>query len=179
MLFLSDVPADRMFGLDGQTLLQVIAQIINVGVLAFVLTKLLYKPVQAFMAKRGERIREQLDHALDESNKAGELKSLYEQKLKDIEREKDGILDAARKQAIETGRQLVEEAKTEAETVKARAHANVEMEWEHAQNGMKQAILEISAAMAGKMVAAALNKEAQEKLFDETMAELEGTSWRS
>ncbi|MCL1807879.1 MAG: ATP synthase F0 subunit B [Oscillospiraceae bacterium] len=169
----------RLFGLDQQTLLQAGSHLLNVGLLAIVLSWLLYKPVRNMMQKRTERIRDQLDHAADELAKAGELKALYEQKLRDIEKEKDVIIDAARKQATDTGRRLVEEAKEEAETVKTRAHANVEMEWEHAQSGMKQAILEVSAAMAGKMVAAALNKEAQEKLFDETMAELEGTSWRS
>jgi F-type H+-transporting ATPase subunit b len=169
----------RLFGLDGQTLIQIGMNLFNVGLLAFILTKLLYKPVRGFMAKRSEKIKSQLDHAMDESAKATELRLQYEQKLLDIDKSRDEILDEARKQAVENGRVILAEAKAEADALKARAHATVEMEWERAQEEMRLAILNVSAAMAGKMVVASMSKEAHEKLFDETMTELEGTSWRS
>jgi len=175
----SAAPEGRLFGLDGQTIIQVVAQLINVGFLAFVLSKLLYKPVGEFMAKRSERIRGQLEHAEDESAKAQELRSLYEQKLQEIGRERDAILDKAHRQALENGRQLLAEAKAEADGVKSRAQSSVKMEWERAQAEMKLAILEISAAMAEKMVTLSVDKDAHERLFSETMAELEGVSWRS
>ena len=60
---LAEIPPGRMFGLDMQTLIQVGPQLLNVGILAFFLSWLLYKPVRAFMAKRSERIAGQLEHA--------------------------------------------------------------------------------------------------------------------
>jgi F-type H+-transporting ATPase subunit b len=173
------VTPGRLFGLDMQTLIQVGIHFFNVGLLAFILAKLLYKPIREMMAKRSERIRGQLDHAADEMVKAQELKALYEQKLREIEKQSDGIIDEARKKATETKNQILAEAKAEAETAKSRAQATIEMEWERAEEQMKLAILEVSAVMAGKMVSVAMNKETHEKLFDETMAELEGTSWRN
>ena len=178
-IVLASVPEGRLFGLDSQTLVQIIAQLINVCLLAFVLSKLLYKPVGEFMAKRSERIRDQLEHAADESAKAHELRTLYEQKLQEVDRERDAILDKAHRQAVENSRQLVAEAKTEADAIKTRSQDNVKMEWERAQAEMKLAILEISAAMAEKMVTLSIDKGTHERLFDETMAELEGVSWRS
>ena len=178
-IMLSSVPEGRLFGLDGQTIIQIIAQLINVGLLAFVLSKLLYKPVGEFMRKRSERIQGELNHAADEAAKAHELRVLYEEKLQEIDRERDGILDEARKKAVENGRQILAEAKSEAEAVRTRAQANVEMEWERAQAQMKLAILEISTAMAEKMVVLSVSKETHERLLEETMAELEGVSWRN
>ncbi|MDR0326524.1 MAG: F0F1 ATP synthase subunit B [Oscillospiraceae bacterium] len=168
----------RLFGLDRQTIYQICFQLFNVGLLAFVLSKILYNPVRNFMRKRSDRIQGELSHAADEATRAHQLKALYEQKLQEIDRERDGILDEARKKAVENGRQLLAEAKTEADAIRSRAQENVEMEWERIQAQMKLAILEVSAAMAEKMVALSVGKDVQERLFDETMAELEGTSWQ-
>jgi F-type H+-transporting ATPase subunit b len=172
-------PDGRLFGLDMQTVVQIVAHLINVSILAFILAKLLYKPVREFLHKRSDRIREQLEQAGGEMARGKELRLLYEQKMKDIELERDEILDEARKLAAETGRQIVADAKKEADAVRERATANVDMEWERAEAAMRQAIIDVSAAMTEKFVTLAINKETHDRLFDETMAELEGMTWRN
>jgi F-type H+-transporting ATPase subunit b len=165
--------------LNSQTLIQIVSHLINVGLLAFILSKILYKPVQNFMGKRSERIAGQLEFAAEEEAKAVELKALYEKKLRDIDAERGAILDEARKQAIDTSRQLLAEAKEEADSVRAKAQANVSMEWERAQEELKRAILEVSTAMTAKFITGTMDAETQEKLFAETVAELGELSWRS
>jgi F-type H+-transporting ATPase subunit b len=165
--------------LNSQTLILVASHLVNVGLLAFILTKLLYKPVRKFMAARSERIAGQLSHAAEETAKAAELKILYEQKLREIEAERDVILDTARKQAVDSSRQLLAEAKEEADAVRAKAQANVAMEWESAQAEMKRAIIEVSAAMTAKFIAQAMDDDTRDKLFAETVKELGDLSWRS
>jgi F-type H+-transporting ATPase subunit b len=173
------LPEGRLFGLDSQTFISVAANFINVAILAFVLAKLLYKPVRDVLHNRAERIKDQFEQARDEMEKATEMKNLYEQKIKDIESERDEILDQARKLAVDTGRQIVNDAKKEAESVKERASATVELEWEQAQNSMRMAIIDVSAAMTKKFVTLAIDKETHDRLFDETMSELEGMTWKS
>lgn len=168
-----------MFGLDGQTLLQIIAQLINIAVLAFFLVKFLYKPVRNALNKRSEGIQTRLKEAEDETAKATELRLRYEQKIEEVQKERDEILSEARRQASETSQRLISEAKKEADAVKQRATANVELEWERAESDMRTAIIEVSSVMAEKMVTLAINKETRDKLFDEAMADLEGISWRS
>ena len=172
-------PDGRLFGLDTQTLVQICAHLINVSILAIIMAKLLYKPVRDFMHKRSDRIREQVEQVGDEMARATDLKLQYEQKMKNVERERDEILDEARKLAAETGRQIVAEAKKEADAVRERATANVEMEWERAEGAMRQAIIEVSAAMSEKFITLAINEETHDRLFAETMAELEGMTWRN
>jgi F-type H+-transporting ATPase subunit b len=177
-IVLANVPDGRLFGLDAQTFISVGAQLINFAILAFVLSKLLYKPVGNFLRKRADRIEGQLVSAEEEMAKAMELKLQYEQKLEEVARERDAILGEARKLAAETSQRLIAEAKKEADAVKERTTANVELEWERAQTDMRLAIIEVSALMSEKFVTLAINKETHDRLFDETMADLEGMTWR-
>lgn len=179
LAFLAGDAQPRMFALDQQTILQIIANIFNVVLLAVIMTWLLYKPVRKFLADRAERIKGQLDHAAAETEKADALKLQYEQKIAGAEREREAILDEARKQAADTARQMLADAKKEADTVRARAQANVEMEWERAQEHIRMSIIDVSAAMSEKFITLAISKETHDKLFKETMAELEGMAWRS
>ena len=174
---LSAMPEPRVFGLDSQTLIAIIANLINVGILAFVLAWLLYRPVRNFLKKRAERIAGQIEQADEATAKANEQKLLYEQKLSEVGRERDEILEEARRKAAEISRQIVAEAKQEADAVKARAAANVEMEWERVQDEMKTAIIQIAAVMAEKIVTLSMDDDTQERLFTEAMAELGDVTW--
>jgi len=167
-----------MFGIDSQTFIAAALNLLNVGILAFVLSKILYKPVQKALQKRTDRISDQMASAEKEMADATEMKLLYEHKLEEIERERDEILAEARRMATDTSRRLVSEAKKEAETIRERAAANVDLEWQRAQTEMRTAIIDVSAVMAEKFVSLAINKDTHDKLFDETMADLEGMTWR-
>ena len=177
--FLSTAPeASSLFSMELQTVLQAVANIINVGVLAALLSYLLYKPVRDILKKRTNRIEGQLLQAEEELEKATELRRKYEQKMEDVEREREDILSEARKIAADSGKRLLAEAKKEADTVRERAAANVEMEWERAENEMRTAIIDVSAVMAEKFVSLAINKETHDRLFDDTISDLEGMTWR-
>jgi len=177
-LVLSSLPPGRLFNIDQQTFIAIVANLVNLGILAFVFSKLLYKPVRNIMHKRTERIQGQIAQAEEDIAKATELKLQYEKKIEEVQRERDEILGEARKLAAEASQRLIAEAKKEAEAVRTRATANVEMEWERAEADMRTAIIDISALMAEKFVSLAINKETHDRLFDETMADLEGMSWR-
>ena len=171
-------PADRMFGIDQQTFIAAAINLLNVGILAFVLSKILYKPIQKALKRRTDRIQDQMANADREMADATELKLLYEHKMEEIEHERDEILAEARRTATDISRRLVSEAKKEAETIKERAASSVELEWQRAQTEMRTAIIDVSAVMAEKFVSLAINKDTHDKLFDETMADLEGMTWR-
>jgi F-type H+-transporting ATPase subunit b len=168
-----------LFELNFDTLTQVGLNLFNVAVLAAVLAFVLYKPVRNVLKKRTDRIQGELEHAAKEMADATELKLLYEQKLQEIERERDEILVEARKMATDAGRRITADAKRDAESIIARANASVEAEWQRSQTEMRTAIIDVSAVMAEKFVKLAINKETHDKLFEETMSDLEDMSWRS
>ena len=178
VLAVAEIPEGRVFDVDQQTVIQIVANIINVAALAAFLAYLLYRPVRDILNKRTNRIQGQLIQAEEELDKATELRRKYEQKMEEIEREREEILGEARKIAADSSRRLIAEAKKEADTIRERAAANVETEWERAENDMRTAIIDVSAVMAEKFVSLAINKETHDKLFEETIYDLEGMSWR-
>ena len=177
--FLQTVPEGRVFALDAQMFFSVGIILFNVILLAVALSFILYKPVREFMRKRTERIEAQFSLAANDVLKANELKAQYEEKLKNIEVERSEILETAQKLAAEKSKQIVEEAKREANTVKERAMAEVQMERAQFKEEAKASILDLSSAMAEKFMMRAIDSETQNKLFDETIKELEETVWLS
>ena len=168
----------RMFALDTQTFIQVGAQIINLAILAFFMVRFLYKPVRNALAKRAEKVQAMLDEAAGEMAEVAELKATYKRKIEEVQGERDEILSEARRLASETSIRLISEAKKEAEHIKERAAAGMELEWERAESDMRAAIIDISSIMAEKMVKLSMSKEAGDKLFDETISDLEGFKWK-
>ena len=172
------MPPGRVFNIDQQTLIQIVANVINVAVLAAILAFLLYRPVRNILNKRTTKIEGQLTQAEEELEKATELRQKYERRMEDVEREREEILSEARKIAADSGRRLIGDAKKEADSIRERAAANVEMEWERAENEMRTAIIDVSAVMAEKFVSLAIDKETHDRLFEETISDLEGMTWR-
>jgi F-type H+-transporting ATPase subunit b len=167
----------RVFGLDQQTFIGVAFVLINIAVLAFILSRVLYKPVRNLLYDRTERVRGQLKHAEDEKAAASELKTQYEAKLKHIDKERDEILDVARKQATDRAKQLLDEAKAEADTIRERASRDMEMEQERVKDEVRQSIIEVSSLMAQRFVARTMDNETRERLFAEVMDELNGADF--
>ena len=175
----ADVPSSNVFHLNLQTLVQIGINLLNVAILAFILAKLLYKPVCGLLAARENRIKSQLETARDSMEKADEQKLQYEEKLGNIDLERKQILDGARELASQEGHAIVEDAKREAATLKARAAEEIEMERLRLVDEVKEAIIDVSSAMTAKFVTISIDKETHDRLFAETVAEMEEMPWRS
>jgi F-type H+-transporting ATPase subunit b len=167
----------RVFGLDLQTAIQIGIMLFNASVLAAVLSKILYKPVQNFLKKRAEGIATQLEKAKSDMAEASELKARYETNLKDIEQERVSILETARKVAAEQTKETLIDAKKEADAIRARASIDIKNEQEQAREVLRLHIIEVASAMAEKVVTHTVDKETQDRLFNETLKELEEAAW--
>jgi F-type H+-transporting ATPase subunit b len=167
-----------LFSLDPQTFISLIPIFINVVLLAVVMRWLLYNPVRNFMAKRAERVAGQLEEAEAIRAEAIALKNQYEQRLKDIEVERNAILDDARKQAVERRNRDMAETKKEVDAIKARATVEITAERDRVKDQVQQAIIEISSDMASKLLHTSIDPAAHNRLFDEAMDELEATVFK-
>jgi F-type H+-transporting ATPase subunit b len=145
--------------------------------MCFILSKLLYKPVTNFLNARKEKIAGTIDEADEKLKAADELKAEYEAKLKDIEAEKIQILEEARKNAVKNKEQAVAEARKEAEAIKNRAMTEIQREQDKAKDEIRKQIVEVSALVSGKFVAAKMTETEQDELIDKTISDLEGATW--
>lgn len=168
-----------MFDLVPQTFIQMGPYLLSFGVLIFFFVKFLYKPVKGILQKRAESIESNIQEAIANKTSAEELKILYEQKIKDIETERNTILEEARKEATARLNQILGEAKTEAQITRDRAKRDIVTEQERVKAEIHQAIIDISTDMAAKLVSATIDKSAHDRLFAEAMDELEATAFRA
>lgn len=174
---LAALPEGRPFALDQQMLFSIIIQLFNACVLAGVMSYFLYKPVHTFMQERSERIKARLQQAEQGANEAEEMKNLYTAKLEEIEQERLEILEAARAMAAERTRQMLDDCKEDINNMRRNAEAELKREREKVNEDISHYILEVALGMARKFVTVSIDGAAQERIFTETVAELEKSSW--
>ena len=173
LMFLLNTPPGRIIDFDLQTVLQILGNMTAVGILGFILTKLLYKPVCIFLNNRTERIRKQLNDAKEGRAAAGELRAKYDRQLKDIDIERTAILEEARKLAAEQREHILNTAKDEAKELKDRANMEVMAERDRIRDELHTAVIDISSGIAEKLLGVSIDKNAHDRLFAEGLAELE------
>ena len=74
---------------------------------------------------------------------------------------------------------LFRSASEEAHQIKVRAEKEVELEKNKVRDEMKQEMVQVASAMAGKFVEASMNKDKQAQLIDETLKEMGDETWQS
>lgn len=179
VLLAQNVPEGRVFGLDMQTIVSIGIQLFNGIILAVILSYILYKPVKEFMRKRTEKIQGKINDADSTMAKANELITEYDQKIKDINKERIEILEAARLEAADESKIILAEARKEAQAVKERSLESVSKERKRLQEESRLYIIELASLMAKEYISENIDDSAQEKIFEETLARLEDTQWQS
>lgn len=169
----------RIIGFDWQLLHDAVLTGINIFILFFALSYLLFNPARAFLEKRRQKIAGDLAEAADNKKTAQELKAEYESKLKEINKEADMILAEARKKAMIKETDILDEARAEAARIIEGANRQVELERKKALDDMKQEIVSIASLMAGKVVASSIDVKVQDSLIDETLKEMGESTWLS
>lgn len=167
----------RIIGFDWQLVHDMVLTGINVFILFFILSYFLFNPVQEFLEKRRQKIAGQLAEAADNQRAGRELKEEYERRLREIQKEADAILTEAGKKARIREARILEEARREAAGILKRADREIELEKQKAMDEMKQEMISIASLMAGRAVAAAMNTEAQNRLIEETLKEIDESTW--
>ena len=166
---------ERLLGFDAQMLFDNAITAINIFILFFALSYLLFNPVKKVLADRRNKIAGELEQAARSQADAEALKSEYEAKLKDVKKEADEILEAARRKAKAQETEIVEAARVEAARIMERAN----LERKKAIDDLKQDVVSIASLMAGKAVAASMDVKIQDALIDETLKEMGESTWRS
>ena len=145
---------DRLIGFDPQLLYEMFWTAINIFILFFGLSYLLFNPVRDMLEKRKQKIAGELADAANDKKSAAEMKAEYEQKLKEVSKEADArIID--------------------------RGNREVELERKKALDDMKQEIVSIASLMAEKVVASSINMKVQDELIEETLKEMGESTWQS
>lgn len=170
---------DKIFGLDSQLLVDTGITLIAMLVLFILLSYLLFNPARKLIQKRKDFIQGQLEEAAKAQSDAKEMKIQYDEKLSQVDAETAELLADARRKALDKEKEIVEKASEEAHQIKVRAEKEVELEKNKVRDEMKQEMVQVASAMAGKFVEASMDKDKQAQLIDETLKEMGDETWQS
>lgn len=168
-----------LFNLDAQLLFDTALLAIAVFFLVLAMSYLLFNPARKLLKDRQERISNDIDSAKEDKESAAALKAEYEAKLKEVDKEAEGILAEARQKAMKNQAKIIDEAKEEASRIVKRAQEEAELEKKHAMDDMKQEMIAVAAMMAQNVVAASIDTNIQSTLVDETLKEMGESTWLS
>ncbi len=170
---------DRLIGFDPQLLSEVFWTAINIFILFFGLSYMLFNPVRDVLEKRKQKIAGELESAAEAQKSAEALKAEYEKRLSEVSKEADAILEEARRKGKAREAEIIAEAKAEAARIVERGNREIALERTKALDDMKQEIISIASLMAGKVVGARMDTTIQDALIDETLKEMGESTWQS
>ncbi len=169
----------HIFELSPQLISDVIIQGIAILVLFIFLSYVLFEPVKKVLSNRTEKIKKDIEDAKKDKEDAATMKAEYDEKLKAIDKEKEEILAAARKKALQRENEIVDEANAEANRIIKRANAEIELEKEKVSDEMRKEIVRVATAMAAKIIEQQIDESKQDALIEDTLKEMGGSTWLS
>ena len=131
----------RLFNLDPQLLHDAVLLAIAVFVMFLFLSYMLFNPAREMLKKRQDKVKNDIDSAEKSREDAAKLKEEYENRLREIHKEEDAILSAARQKALENETKIIDQAKAEAANIIERANHQAELEMKKAQDEIKKEII--------------------------------------
>ena len=151
----------------------ILAQMLNFFILVWLLARFAYKPSLAMMTERKERIAKDLEAAEKARVEAEEFKADYAAQISNARVEAQQIVEKAIQEAENTTREQLATAREQIEQEKNRARQDIAIERDRAMNSLRNEVVSLSVAMAGKVVAKDMNSETNTKLIEDAIRQLD------
>ena len=167
----------RLFNLDFQLLHDSLLTLIAVFVLFLGGSFFFFNPARKFLEKRKQGIADDIEAARKEKEDVERLKTEYEDRLKNVDAEVEGILSDARQRALANENRIVADAREEAGKIIDNAHREANLEKLKVADEVKEEVISVAEAMAGKIVASSMSEADQKRLLDETLKGIGEDTW--
>lgn len=151
----------------------ILAQMLNFFILVWILKRFAYKPLLETMQQRKDQIVNDLANAEQARIEAEQIKADYAAQIANARQEAQEIVEKAHHQAeLNTSEQLVA-VRAQIEYEKDRAREDIVNERNRAMNSLRNDVVSLSVAMAGKVVAKDMNSETNTKLIEDAIRQLD------
>ena len=145
---------------------QILISLLNLLILFLLFKKFLFGPVNKMLAKRQSEIDARYDAADEAKRIAEEDKLLWNEKISTAKAESDEIIKKAQDSAKRQGETIVTKAKEQADGIVRQAEAQAQLEMKKAEEGIKKEIVEVSTALANKLLEREINADDHRDLID-------------
>ncbi|MBQ6865016.1 MAG: F0F1 ATP synthase subunit B [Clostridia bacterium] len=145
---------------------EIVVTICNLLILAFLVKKFLFKPVQKILAQRQAQVDSLYAEAESAKAAAEKDKAEYAEKRKNADAEAEEILRVAHSRATTAGDILVREAMDKSASIKRKAENEIARERKKAVNEIKNEISEISVDIAEQVLGREISEADHKNLVD-------------
>jgi F-type H+-transporting ATPase subunit b len=146
---------------------QIITQIIGFLIAVFLLKKFAWKPLLSILEERRSKIKSEFDNIDKEKQKATNLLSDYQTKLKEI----DALARLKIQEAAQDGQKLANEikenARKESKDILNKARDQIERDMDQAKVQLKNDLVNMTMWVAEKLIREKLDEEGDKKLIAE------------
>lgn len=152
----------RTLGLDWKLLL---VQLLNFGILIVVLSVLVYRPLLRLVDDRRERIRKSMEDAKAVENTRREMDEFRATELRKIDAEMGKYLENAKTQAETVKREILGNAEKEATALLSKAKQQMDDERGRMVRELQGSLASVVVKMAEKVISRSFTKEDQQRLL--------------
>ncbi len=154
------------FGIDVKLLL---AQLLNFGILAFVLTKLLYKPMFKVLNERAKKAEEIETGAKEIAEARSDMETWRKDQQRSAKEEADDIIKTATVDAQKQRADILAKANTEAEAMREKASRSIELERDRVFQESQQELAGIALLAAEKVLGRETREDDTRRLAEEAV----------
>jgi F-type H+-transporting ATPase subunit b len=147
--------------------------IVTFLVLVGLLARFAWRPLLDALDRRQEAIRKSLDDAKQARVELERLRTESSQILAEARTEADAIITRTRADAGRAGEEMKVKARADAENIVRNAERQIELETSRALQTIRAEAVDLSIAIASKILQRNLTKEDNERLIGETISEID------
>ena len=146
---------------------QILISLANLTILFLLLKKFLYKPVTKMLEARRAQIDSDYSDAKIAKQSAEQKDAELTERLKNAKAEAEGIVKEAADAARTRGDKIVEDARNTADGIIRQAELDAKLERRRVNETIKAQIVDVSTALAEKMLEREINTDDHKALIDE------------
>lgn len=146
-----------------------VVQLVNFGILLFLLGKFAYRPIMRMLDERSAKIREGLEKSEQAEKRAADIDMEAKKALEEARKEGQALIAQATETANKHGETLKEQAKKEADALIERARAEIQLERDQAIGQLRKEFADITIRAAERVINESLDREKHRKVIDEVL----------
>jgi len=154
---------------------KLIWQIVNFGILMFVLTKVLYKPILQKLDQRAKLIKDGLKAANENIQKQEEAEAQRQKMFQDARKDVETLIAKAKKDAISAKEEILEQTKIEASKLMDRKEKEIEDKMAAQEKALQAKVVDLSVSVARKALGDYLDSSKQKELIEQQLKQLAKT----
>ncbi|MBC8077217.1 MAG: F0F1 ATP synthase subunit B [Chloroflexales bacterium] len=149
-----------------------IAQLFNVILLVWLLSRYLYQPVLKILNERTQRIQEGLRDAEQVKQQLANAKRDYDAEIAKARQEAAGVLAQAQERARTQEAEIIAQARAEADRLRTEAREQALQERDQLLREVKGQVADLVTLTASRVLGAELQVRGHDRLIEESLAEL-------